>query len=133
MRVNRKRLFALAGATLLATTTVFAASTAYADPGGTITGHVLDNGVPVPDVSVQAMADDGSGWLPPIMTDASGAFTIANVPANLYRVSYLLPATPRSTRTARPDSRTRPSSPLRMVPRSLWRKRCRHTAPSPGG
>ena len=91
MRVTRKRWLALAGAALLATTTVFAAANAYADPGGTITGHVLDNGVPVPDVSVQIFSDGGSVFVPPTNTDADGAFTFANVPPAAYRVSYRLP------------------------------------------
>ena len=91
MRISRKRWLALAGAALLATTTVFAASTAFADPGGTITGHVLDNGVPVSDVSVQVFSDGGTGFVPPTTTDADGAFTIANIPPAAYRVSYQLP------------------------------------------
>jgi hypothetical protein len=91
MRISRKRWLALTGAALLATTTVFATATAYADPGGTITGHVLDNGTPVPDVAVQVFAEGGTGFVPPTTTDADGAFTLANVPPASYRVNYRLP------------------------------------------
>ena len=91
MRISRQRWLALAGAALLAATTVFAASNAYADPGGTITGHVLDNGVPVSDVTVQIFVDDGSFFVPEVTSDASGAFTLADVPPAAYRVSYRLP------------------------------------------
>ncbi len=91
MRISRKRWLALtSAAAIIASTTVFAAVNAYADPGGTLTGHVLDNGVPVPDVSVQIFAG-GSVFVPPTTTDASGAFTLANVPPAAYRVNYRLP------------------------------------------
>jgi hypothetical protein len=93
MRISRTRWLALTGAAVLATTTVFAASNAYAEPGGTITGHLLDNGVPVPGVQVQALAVDGSVWLEAVETADDGAFTITGVPANNYRVSYSLPGT----------------------------------------
>ena len=91
MRISRKRWLALAGATVLATTTIFVATNAYADPGGTITGHLLDNGVPVPNVNVALLTDGPPVPLPPTSTDASGAFTLADVPTGAYRVSFRLP------------------------------------------
>jgi hypothetical protein len=91
MRISRKRWLALtSAAAVITTTTVFAAVNAYADPGGTVTGHVLDNGTR--SRCCRADVHRRRVGLPrDVFTDASGAFGFDNVPPAAYRVE--LPAT----------------------------------------
>ncbi|GAA4247285.1 carboxypeptidase-like regulatory domain-containing protein [Dactylosporangium darangshiense] len=85
--LRRPLLYAALTATVAAIAAVPAGSAAAAT-GGTITGHLTDAaGNPAANAFVTARAADWS-TTSSAMSDASGAYTIAGLPANDYTVSF---------------------------------------------
>ncbi len=69
-----------------------AAGPAYADETtGTVAGHLLDGTTPLADVGVVLQSSDGSADIATTVTDAAGAFTMAEVPPGDYLVRFDLP------------------------------------------
>ena len=84
------RRLTLAAATL-AIAAVLPASAALADTtSGTISGHLLDGAVPVPNVTVDVI-NPNFGFAGESTTDASGAFTINDIAPGSYVVQFSLP------------------------------------------
>lgn len=86
-----KRWLALGAVALVMVATTLVTTDAFAVPGATITGHVLDNGSPVANVTVQARPTGNTGPVPPVTTDSTGAFSLVNIPIAVYRISFRLP------------------------------------------
>ena len=86
----RTRWLAVAAATLVVGA-LLPASAALADTTpGTITGHLLDGGSPVPNVSVDVI-DPNFNFAGSATTDATGAFTVTDVTPGAYLVQFSLP------------------------------------------
>jgi Carboxypeptidase regulatory-like domain len=87
---RRARWLTLAAATLIAGA-LLPASTALADTStGAITGHLLDGTTPVPNVIVDVISPDFS-FAGEATTDATGAFSVADIAPGSYIVQFSLP------------------------------------------
>ena len=87
---TRTRWLTLAAATMIVGA-LLPASAALADTTpGSITGHLVDGTTPVPNVTVDVISPDFS-FAGEATTDATGAFTVSDIPPGSYIVQFSLP------------------------------------------
>lgn len=87
-RRRRTRWIAL-GAAVAAVSVGLAVPALADDSTGTLSGHLVDNGNPVPYASVQ-LVDPDYNYYGSANTDESGAFTFGEVPPGDYKVAFYL-------------------------------------------
>jgi len=80
----------IVAATLLGGTVALAGSAAFADTGGTVTGHVTDGGAPVASAQV-VLYDLDENRVVDTTTDESGAYSITAESPGDYKLAFTLP------------------------------------------